>query len=115
MERKLNLVINQEVILKNLRPRRDEIIKATIIKTTKKLITVVTEYKQEIKFEINKNYRSREKGESTYRLYESIEELENENKNNKMYSEIQNKFPIIRDYTYTNEQLERILKILNEK
>lgn len=120
MNRKLNLVIGQEVAIRNIGQYRNDIENieewtepATVMKVSKKLITVKTNYDLEIKFEVEYDYNNKSKGSSMYQLYESLEAIKDEIKNHKLHSEIKDRFNEFNNYPFTTDQLERIMSILN--
>lgn len=121
MNRKLNLVAGQEVIIryigkyeKDLNTIADWTTPAVVEKVGKKLITVKSEDDEIIKFEIEEDYRKKSAGASNYKLYESIEAIKEEVTNHNMHSDIKDKFSQLNEYPFTIDQLKRIMSIINE-
>jgi hypothetical protein len=128
MDRKLNLSVNQKVVIRringSIRYLEDKSIDnidawitvGIVEKITKKYVQVNMNGKVE-KFDIELNYAQKvNRGESDYRLYESKEELINEVKSEDIYSGIRNYFynKYNNDRDLTLDQLQRINAIIEE-
>lgn len=133
MNKELNFKAGQEVAVRikdfsNAKMRLREvftlenmdkwIFDGVVTKAGRKYITAefyIGEILERIQFSVEDEYNEREKaGGSDYKLYESKEDIIQEFKIKKLYSDIGDKFKNNNDVTYSLDQLEKIMAILQE-
>lgn len=96
----------------------DMIIPATVKSANKNYITVYpTAYgpntRITYKFEVEENYRQHSNYSAEYELYDTYENAKNTYEARKLYAKLRDSFYRTNKDTYTKEQLEEVVKILN--